>query len=274
MIVLKAKAKINLFFHITGKRPDGYHLIESLNVFAENVYDTIKINSNYYASTRVSGGEFAEDLNTNQKNLIDIAIEKFISSPSFNCHLIKNIPIGAGLGGGSSDAATILKYLKPGLNEQELSLIGADLPCCYHAEAVYCKGIGEIIEPVQNLPKIYLVLVNPRKALLTKEVFSLNRKTDTPFLLNYPKDFHNDFDKFIEFLSNLSNDLTDTATELMPEIKFIMSSLMKEKNCKIARMSGSGPTCFGIFACKKEAIQASENILKLYPEYWIKVTSI
>ena len=274
MNLLKAKAKINLFFHITGKRSDGYHLIERLNVFAEDIYDTIEINADYSDKTKVIGGEFASVMANEQNNLIDVAIKKFFANEQLNCRIIKDIPIGAGLGGGSADAAVVLKYLNPHLTDLELAQIGADLPICYYSKSTYCKGIGEILEPVQNLPEMYLVLVNPRKSLLTKNIFAFNKKTNTAPILDMPKNFSQDLQKFIEFLSDLSNDLTCSAIEMMPEISCILSLLEKEQNCKIARMSGSGPTCFGIFENRQDAIEASKNILQLHQEYWVKVTSI
>ncbi len=271
---LKAKAKINLFFHITGKREDGYHLIDSLTVFAEDIYDLIKVDSSCAALTRINAGEFAYLLKDEKNNLIDKAIKEFADNEQYNCTLTKNIPIGAGLGGGSSDAATVLKYIKPNLNIKDLLKIGADLPVCYHGEPAYCSGIGEIIQPIKNFPSFYLVLVNPKKILLTKDVFKINKNIDTAYIENKPNNFDRKANKLIEFLINLSNDLKDSAIELLPEIKVILTLIEEQENCKLARMSGSGPTCFGMFENERDAIKACENILSLHPEYWVKVTNI
>jgi len=278
MASIIAKAKINLFFHITGKRPDGYHLIESLMVFANDIYDTIEINQAEINSTSVQDGEFAHLLKEETNNLIDKAIESFAEDKKYRCELTKNIPIGAGLGGGSSDAAIVAKYItnKEMDDEinQKLTKIGADLPICYHAEPAFCSGIGEIIEPIKNFPTAYLVLVNPNKTLLTKDVFKYNEHLNTNLILDKPIDFQRNINKLIEFLKPLKNDLTEAASKLMPEIKIILDFLAQQKGCRISRMSGSGPTCFGIFTNEEEAIKATVNIMELYPEYWIKHTEI
>jgi 4-diphosphocytidyl-2-C-methyl-D-erythritol kinase len=278
MASIIAKAKINLFFHITGKRPDGYHLIESLMVFANDVYDAIEINQAEINSTSVQDGEFAHLLKDETNNLIDKAIEYFAGTKKYSCKLTKNIPIGAGLGGGSSDAAIVAKYItnKEMDDEinQKLTKIGADLPICYHAKPAFCSGIGEIIEPIKNFPTAYLVLVNPNKALLTKDVFKYNKHLNTDIILDKPIDLQKNINKLIEFLKPLKNDLTEAASNLMPDIKIILDLLDQQKGCSISRMSGSGSTCFGIFTDEQEAIKATKNIMELHPQYWIKHTEI
>ena len=274
MTTLKARAKINLFFQITGKRKDGYHLIESLMVFAHDIYDVIEINPAAVNSTSVTDSEFAHLLSEEPNNLINQALQYFAGNTNYHCQLSKNIPIGAGLGGGSADAAIVAKYLnnKKMSNEinQKLIKIGADLPICYHDQPAFCSGIGEVIEQIKNFPILYLVIVNPRKALLTKDVFRDNLCIDTPYIKHKPIDFSTNLNKLIDFLAPLKNDLTEAAILLMPEIKIILDLLDSQKDCKIARMSGSGPSCFGIFADEASAKQASDNIAKLYPQYWVR----
>lgn len=268
---VKARAKINLFFQITGKREDGYHLMESLVVFADNVFDEIEITEAEVNSTSIAGGEFASLLIDEKNNLIDKALEFFTKNMKYHCKLSKNIPIGAGLGGGSSDAAMVAKFLSA--NEDvttELLKIGADLPICYYNSQAFCSGIGEIIEPIKNFPKLYLVLVNPREALITKDVFKNNTRLNTALIQNKPKDFT---DGLIDFISPLSNDLTESAIQLMPEIQTILNIIKSQDFCLLSRMSGSGPTCFGIFRDSESAMAAQANIAKLYPNYWVKYTS-
>lgn len=274
MTILKARAKINLFFHITGKREDGYHLIDSLTVFAESIFDLIDINESDASETIVKDGEFASHLKKEENNLIDKAIEAFSSTKKYSCYLTKNIPIAAGLGGGSSDAATVARYIDPSIDTENLLKIGADLPICYYNQPAYFEGIGEIISPIENFPIIHLVLVNPKKALLTKEVFKLNKIHNTPHLYNKPTNFFNSAEKLVEFLNNLGNDLTDSATSIMPEIKLILDILQSQNGCKLSRMSGSGPTCFGIFYNEQEAIKARDNLIKIHPQYWVKHTMV
>ncbi len=276
MAIIKARAKINLFFQIIGKRPDGYHLMESLNVFANDIYDLIEINSDTSNSTSIKDGEFAAILFNEQNNLIDKALEEFGGDAKYYCQLTKNIPIGAGLGGGSADAAMVAKFLEPIRNhdiDTKLLSIGADLPTCYHNEPAFCSGIGEIIQPIKNFPELHLVLINPQKTLLTKDVFKDNRHINTSTIKDKPLDFSDNFEKLIAFISPLSNDLSEAAIQLLPEIKTMLDLLKKQDGCLISRMSGSGPTCFAVFENKKTALQASEIIAASLPNYWVKYTS-
>ena len=273
---LKAKAKINLFFQINNKREDGYHLIESLIVFADDIYDHITISQANEHSTIVVSGEFSESLRGEKNNLINKALEAFSGDFSYQCQLIKDIPIGAGLGGGSSDAAVVAKFVniqQTDINKQ-LTAIGADLPICYLQSPAFCSGIGEVIEPVINMPKLYLLLVNPNKTLLTKNVFKNNKQINTQKITNKTLDFSNDYNKIIEFLAELKNDLTEAAVALMPEIKDILDLLNSQDGCEISRMSGSGPTCFGVFKSLNQVKNAQSNILNFLPNHWVKITKI
>lgn len=273
MIALKAKAKINLFLHINGKLPNGYHLLDSLAVFAEDIYDEIKILPSNKNSTSVAGGEFALVLENEQNNLIDKALNLFSKDQFYNCKLIKNIPIGAGLGGGSSDAAIVAKFLNKNISNDDLAKIGADLPICYHEKPCYFSGIGEIIEPLKSLPVFYLILVNPNKPLFTKDVFVRNKNINTPFIENKPSSFYS-VENLIDFLLSVDNVLTNAAKELMPEIGIILESLALQDGCALSRMSGSGPTCFGVFKNKNQALEALSKIKNSFPDYWVKYSQI
>jgi 4-diphosphocytidyl-2-C-methyl-D-erythritol kinase len=276
MTQLKAKAKINLFFHINGKRPDGYHIIESLVVFAEDIYDSIEITQAQNNLTEVIGGEYSHELINEKNNLIDKSLSSFTKENKYHCKLTKNIPVGAGIGGGSSDAAVVAKFLNKEDHDinDELAKIGADLPICYLQKPAFCTGIGEIITEVKNLPNLYLVMVNPRKPLLTKDVFKNNQIINTPIISNKTIDFSNNLNHIIDFLKPLNNDLSIAATNLMPEIEEILALLKKQNDCKISRMSGSGPTCFGIFTNKEQAELSCKNISILKPKYWVRCSKI
>ena len=274
MAIIKARAKINLFFQIIGKRMDGYHLIESLNVFANDIYDLIEINPANFNSTIINGGEFAESLINEENNLINKALDTFSGNSKYHCQLTKNIPIRAGLGGGSADAAMVAKFLEPTADiSSKLLSIGADSPTCYYNKPAFCSGIGEIIKPLKNFPNLYLVLINPKKTLLTKDVFKHNQHINTPIIKNKPLDFFNDLNNLISFISPLNNDLSEAAIQLLPEIKIILDLLGKQDGCLISRMSGSGPTCFAIFTNKETALQANKTITNELPNYWVKYTS-
>ena len=273
---VKAKAKLNLFFQIIGKRDDGYHLMQSLMVFADDIYDSIEITPAIKNQTIVENGEFSYLLKNEPQNLIDKALNTFAKEQYYKCVLSKDIPIGAGLGGGSSDAAVIAKFLANSAEmdkniNKKLTNIGADLPICYHHKAAFCSGIGEIIQPIENFPKLYLVLVNPRKPLLTASVFKNNHQINTPAIM-MPNSF-TDLNSMLEFLLPLKNDLTQAAIGLMPEIKSILELISSQAGCSFSQMSGSGPTCFGVFNNRQAAEQAYNNIKSLEPNYWVKYTS-
>ncbi len=272
-MLLKAKAKINLFLHINGKLPNAYHLLDSLAVFAEDIYDEIEIFPGDKNCTAVVGGEFGFLLKQDKNNLIDQALKLFTKDKFYHCKLKKHIPLEAGLGGGSSDAAVVARFLDKAIPNEDLAKIGADLPICYNAKPCYFSGIGDIIEPLECFPSCYLVIVNPKKSLLTQDVFLQNKKIYTPFIGNKPTVFTK-FENLIDFLLSVDNVLTDAAKALMPEISDILEELALQDNCALSRMSGSGPTCFGVFEEQNKALAALNNIKVSFPDYWIRHTKI
>lgn len=274
MTILRAKAKVNLFFHIIGKRSDGYHEIESLVIFTQDIFDEIEIlPSKSINTTKVTGGEFSSSILHEKNNLITKALDLFSDNNHYQCNLIKNIPVGAGLGGGSADAAEVLKFLEQPITNENLAKLGADVPVCYYNQPTYCTGIGEILTVIENMPTLYIVLVNPRIELLTKDVFRKNTKIDYPVLNTKPTSFEN-AEELLSFLKNTTNVLTDAAKLLVPEIDMILNFIMSQNACEIARMSGSGPTCFGIFKNYQDAMNAQLNIQQKFPGFWVKTSRI
>lgn len=272
---IKAKAKINLFFHITGRQHNKYHLIESLVVFADDIYDTIDIQKAAENHTSVIGGEFSYMLPSGEQNLINKVLASLDYETKHHCYLTKDIPVGAGLGGGSSDAAQVAKFISnQDYIPSSIIPLGADLAVCYHNQAAFCSGIGEIVTPVTRFPTIYLVLINPRQFMSTALVFEHNQINNTPSIEAIPYDFERNQDKLIDFLSSLNNDLTASAISLMPSIQSYIELIAKQPGCRISRMSGSGPTCFGIFIDQLSAMQAYQTITHSHPELWVKYTRV
>jgi len=255
-------AKINLFLHITTKRENGYHELEALAAFTNNLYDEIELNSKGYISVE---GEFAGSLEG--ENIISKIL------PGTGFHLVKNIPVGAGLGGGSSNAATVIREVF-GYNValERLLKYGADLPVCYESKACYMSGIGEKINKIKSFPEIYAVLVNPRKVLLTKEVYQNFYGNFTNSVEYKPESFNTE--ELIEYLQDKHNDLYRPAVKLMPEIAELIEILEKLDGTRLARMSGSGPTCFALFSDKSKAIKGENFIKKNYPNVWCKFSSL
>lgn len=271
-----APAKLNLFLHITGRRDDGYHLLESVFIFTD-VGDDIIITPSASLSLHING--LFQPLLCNEpieKNLAYRAAlllqKKYHVTAGAHIHLTKNIPVGAGLGGGSSDAAAVLKGLNTFWNLnldlqalQKLGLmLGADVPACIAAHAAFVSGIGENITPIDfpDMPSAVL-LVNPQKPLSTSMVFQYYKNNHLPFT----KKIKDKID-FAAILKN-HNDLEPVAIQLAPEIQTILTILNQQPDCALARMSGSGPTCFGLFNTITAAQSAEKIVRAQFPDYWI-----
>lgn len=284
-----APAKINLALHVTGKRADGYHLLESLVVFTR-FGDTIEIASADSDSLTVDG-PFGHDVPADGSNLVLMARDALrsalkISPPAgvnpatgspVSIRLTKNLPVASGVGGGSSDAATTLKLLAslwgvspdaPVLHEIALSL-GADVPMCLAARALVARGAGEELSFIDNLPAIPLVLVNPNVQVSTARVFSALESTDSDPLPPLPKNF--DFHSLRNWLDLTRNDLEVPARKLAPSLNQAIRALNKAES-GFSRMSGSGATCFGLFETNNVAKRAAAAIRQRHPDWFVAST--
>ncbi len=280
-----APAKINLFLHVTGRYPDGYHQLDSLVVFAD-IGDELVLEPSVDFSFEVSGqfaGQFSAaelDCSPNSRNLVVQAVWKMAEAsrrkPGIKASLKKNLPLASGLGGGSADAAAIIWELMErwGLPRQTPFLdnlmeeLGADVPACLDCRAVRVRGKGERLQPVKEIPEMPVLLVNPGAVCKTGVVFSL-----------FPGPFSKDIemgdsfaskDALIEFLRGCDNDLTCTAASLVPEIEAVLSELKASKGALLSRMCGSGATCFALFDDEEEAFEAAESISFKYPLWWVR----
>ncbi|MBX5452343.1 MAG: 4-(cytidine 5'-diphospho)-2-C-methyl-D-erythritol kinase [Acidobacteriia bacterium] len=265
-----APAKVNLFLHILGKRADGYHLLESLVVFAAAA-DTLSLTQAETLSLQVAG-PFAQALDDSE-NLVLRAVkawgERSGIIPNAALKLVKNLPVAAGLGGGSADAAAALRLLarryaplaKAELFKVALSL-GADVPVCLRSRPARISGVGEHVAEAPKLPTFGLVLANPGIKLATASVFRAHSLPPSepvrlpPFWLNARK--------MAEDLRPLRNDLEQAACALCPPIAEVLAAIAATEGCLLARMSGSGPTCFGLYERAEQAKRAAE----LLPKSW------
>jgi len=272
-------AKLNLYLHITGKRPDGYHTLDSLIVFTD-ICDEINITPAPLFSLDISG-EFANLVEKNERNIVTRAFrvmqEECNRPDNIAIKLIKNIPVGAGLGGGSGDAAATLMILnelwQAGFSKEKLGTIGiklgADVPIFINQHAAFISGIGEKLQNTQDLPELYAVLVYPKKPLATQEVFGRTK------ISSYKKHTapQNGI-AILSFLKQQSNDLESAAISLLPEIKTTTHILGQAEGIEFARMSGSGSTCFGIFCDQNIAQNALLEMEKAHPEHWVRLVKI
>lgn len=269
-----APAKINLYLHVTGKRDDGYHLLDSLMV-PTKLCDVIEVAAAENIALEVVG-EFASVAGDSADNIVIKAARMLAQAagrnPDVKIILHKNIPVGAGLGGGSADAAAVLKLLNEfwgiGYSADRLAEIGlslgADVPFCLYGSPAVISGIGEAIKPA-NVPPLYVVLVNPNKHLATKDVFTYRAFDFGAAAAQIPQDAAG----FLPFLRSCRNDLEANAIALVPEINDVLAVIGRQRGCLLARMSGSGATCFGLFDNHDNLAAAAQNIKGFEGGWWV-----
>jgi len=280
-----ARAKVNLTLHIKGKRPDCYHELESLVVFAD-VSDELVFNP--ASENRLSlEGPFAGLVDG--ENLVLKAKRAFTSwlgvTVSGGFHLKKNIPVAAGLGGGSSDAAAAIRALLKVYDKDEnaktfirqSATIGADVPVCLQNSAAWMCGLGERVAPVSGLTPLPALLVNPRVKLSTAAVFkTLNAKPLQVEEAGPPPLFpgwRNPQEATV-WLNEGRNDLEAPAIVLEPAVQKVLDALRRLDGCMLSRLSGSGPTCFGIFLSQDAAAEAVNEMTRSYPNWWLQATTL
>jgi len=275
-----APAKVNLALHVTGRRTDGYHFLDTLAVFTD-FGDQVLVESDGSDRFLVSG-PFAAAVPSGPDNLVTCArdLVRRIATrpcPPVRITLEKNIPAASGLGGGSSDAAATLRALdrhwQLGLGEQRLRdtalVLGADLPMCLAARPVRASGIGEILEPVSKLPALDMVLINPGIEVATPAVFAALERRDSNPLPAPPHSLSRT--ALLDWLASTRNDLEAPARSIAPDIGTVLSAL-RESGASFARMSGSGATCFGLFADAASAAHATAAIAKQQPGWFAIAT--
>ena len=281
IIVEPAPAKINLALHVTGQRADGYHLLDTLVVFTKEG-DCIRVRKSAQNSFSVTG-PFGGSLPQDGQNLVlkarDLA-RRLAGERAFPVHieLEKNLPIASGIGGGSSDAAASLRALNQlwqlPLPPQELAqmtlALGADLPMCLAAKTVRASGIGEVLSPVPSLPPLALVLVNPGIAIATPSVFKALNKRDNPALPPLLPQWNGEM--VSNWLGTTRNELEHPPLSIAPQIGTAIAAL-RQTGATLARMSGSGATCFGLFNSLQDAADAASTIAAGQPTWYVAATT-
>ncbi len=272
-----ASAKVNLYLHVTGRRADGYHLLDSLIAFAD-IGDRLTAEPAGVLSLEVSGPEAASLPAADENNLVLRAARLLAAHAGIAAgaalRLQKNLPVAAGIGGGSSDAAAALRALRRlwrvAVGDAALCALaaglGADIPACVGGRAVWVGGIGERIELAAALPKAGIVLANPRTKLPTAAVFAARRGRFGEFGRFEPMPA--DVVGLAQILMRCRNDLTDAAIGLVPEIGAVLASLGALPGALLARMSGSGATCFALFRDRRAAERAREALAAAEPFWW------
>ncbi len=274
---LDAPAKINLYLHVLGKRPDGYHELDSLIVFA-GLGDVLTIEPGGFLEL-VIDGPFAGELTADDDNLVmkaaRILADEAEIEPRAHITLTKNLPVASGIGGGSADAAATLKGLcelwqlspPPDLLTAMALALGADVPVCLESRPSYIGGVDEVIEPAPGLPPAHLVLANPMVAVPTPQVFAARQGefSRADRLDGMPATVED----LAAALFSRSNDLTDAAIQTAPAIGEVLAVLEELDGALISRLSGSGATCFALFAGQAQADAAAQSLRRDHPDWWV-----
>ncbi|MBM3604916.1 MAG: 4-(cytidine 5'-diphospho)-2-C-methyl-D-erythritol kinase [Alphaproteobacteria bacterium] len=261
-----APAKLNLALHVTGRRDDGYHLLDSLVCFAA-VGDRIDLMPGPLSLSVT--GPFANDLAADADNLCLRAAR--LSGGQASIRLHKALPVASGIGGGSADAAAVLRaFARQGhpLPDRPERL-GADVPVCLASVPARMQGVGEVVTPLPPLPPLHLVLANPRVAVATPAVFAGLQRRDNPPLPPIPA--FADAGALMRWLAETRNDLEEPAIATAPIIAAVLEAL-RHSGAGFARMSGSGATCFGIFATPAAARAAAAALSR--SGWWTAATEL
>jgi 4-diphosphocytidyl-2-C-methyl-D-erythritol kinase len=277
----KAPAKINLTLRVLGRRADGYHELESLVAFAD-VADTLTLEPDTKDTLEITG-PFVADSGAIPDNLILKALAAAricigaVKAGRFS--LEKNIPVAAGLGGGSADAAATLRLIA-GANEIALDdarimsaaqAVGADVPVCVASRPRIMRGVGELLSDPVDLPPLAGVLVNPRVPLSTRDVFGKFVGAQGG---NDLGDLTRGLGSLIDFLKLHDNDLTPAARACSPVVGEVLQALEILPGARLVRMSGSGPTCFALFSTPSEAATAAQKLARERKDWWVQAATI
>jgi 4-diphosphocytidyl-2-C-methyl-D-erythritol kinase len=285
-LVEHAPAKVNLTLRVIGRRADGYHELESLVAFAD-ISDRLSLMPGAKLALAVSGPNAAQAGGSADNLVLKAARALAARIPSLALgafDLEKKLPVAAGIGGGSTDAAAALRLLAranalaaddPRLYAAAGST-GADVPICVAARPRLMHGIGEKLSPPVALPTLPAVLVNPGAALATKDVFAGWTKPSTPAT---PFDLSalsksTSHEEFLRLLKPQPNDLEAAAIALAPVIAEVLAALRALPGCGLARMSGSGSTCFGLFSSAAEAAAAEKILGAKHPHWWVRACAL
>ena len=284
--VENAPAKVNLTLRVLGRRADGYHELESLVTFAE-VGDRLSFVPGGELALAVRGPN-AVQAGDGADNLVLTAAQSLaarvagIGLGAFD--LDKRLPVAAGLGGGSADAAAALRLLARANNipaddgrlYDAARVTGADVPVCLDPRPRLMRGIGEILSAPLKLPALPVVLANPGVGLPTKSVFA-GWKPAVPQVLTLDVASLGKItsrEEYLQLLATQANDLESAAIAVEPVIAEVLVALRALIGCRLARMSGSGATCFALFSSAAAAIEAAKTLSGKYPQWWVRPSAL
>lgn len=278
-------AKLNLTLEVLGRRADGFHELASLVAFA-SLGDGVELEPRGALDLECEG-PFAQALGGD--NLIikaaKAASDKVPGLRLGRFRLVKILPVAAGLGGGSADAAAALRLIARANAEAmpEAALgelapkLGSDVSACLASRPALVAGRGEKVEPVSGFPPCGVLLANPGEPLATEAVYAALRAEPLAAPLRHGAgrlDFDGDFEKLLTYALPRGNDLEAPAAQLVPAIRAVLAALLALKGVRLARLSGSGPTCFALFATEEDAKRAAASLAAEHPDWWIAATTL
>lgn len=276
-----APAKINLNLHVIGQRADGFHALQSLVAFAD-AGDVLTVAADDALSLGIEG-PFAQGLAGEADNLVLRAAKALAAAigrqPGARFVLTKNLPVASGIGGGSADAAAALRALAAlwriapdGRLEELAASLGSDVPVCVESAAAWMEGRGERVTHLADLPTTHIVLVNPGVGVATAAVFRGLASKNNPPAPPLPARFAT-LDALLGWLALTRNDLETPARAMAPIIGTVLEALSAQ-GARLARMSGSGATCFAIFASGEAAQTAAAAIARAEPGWWVTASKL
>ncbi len=273
-----ARAKVNLNLHVTGRDAEGYHHLETLMVLADGAEDVVTLVGVAERDHVDVTGRFAGRLDGDGDNLV-LAATRLVREaqpglPPLAWTVAKKLPVAAGIGGGSADAGAALRLMGrtfdvcPAALRSIAGRLGADVPFAFGDRAGWATERGDRIAPLP-VPPIAGILVNSGDACPTPAVFGAYRSGAYPFSATIEGPAAPDADTLIDWCGGTRNDLLDAALDVTPSIKHVLAALKSLDACRLARMSGSGATCFGLFAASADAEAAAIALRDRHPEWWI-----
>ncbi len=288
LITETARAKINLTLRVLGKRPDGYHQIESLVAFAD-LGDAVSLDRDAVTGVQTSG-RFAKEIEG--ANLAGKALHRLArAEPRLRLgqvRLEKRLPVAAGIGGGSADAAAVMRAVRRA-NPEFVALVswqsiaaelGADVPVCLQNVPAFMRGIGELVEPIAQLPRLDCVLVNPLVPVPANKTAQVFKYLNAPLMgperreTEQPVCRASNRSGLLNMMRRTGNDLQAAACEVIPDIVVVLSVLEKTPGAELVQMSGAGPTCFAVLGSADLASDAAVYLRAEHPQWWIEAAVI
>lgn len=282
-----APAKINLTLDVLGRRADGYHELQSLVAFASQAADHVTLDITRLPGCKVTG-PFSSSIAG--QNLIEVTLAKLARADAElklgHVVLTKNLPVAAGIGGGSSDAAAVLRAVyranperARGVDWNTLALsIGSDVPVCFESRLSWMTGTGDIVAPLDSGDALHIVIANPCVAVpddKTAQVYRALRAPPLPASADRQRPLHfGGASALIAMIAAGHNALQPAAIKIVPEIEAVLKELAMLPGAELARMSGGGPTCFALFETLDAAQEAATHLRARRPNWWVAASAL